>query len=166
MKGKYLLLGSNVGDREKHLREAREKVVRHIGAVVRESSVYLTEPWGFQKQTPFYNQILQIHTDLGPHEVLHTILHIEKELGRLRTGKWKERIIDIDILYYEDEIINDAQLTIPHPGIPDRRFVLEPLCEIIPDAIHPALNVSNRYLLSHTNDPLRVEKISFQDDPD
>ena len=166
MKGKYLLLGSNVGDRKKYLNEAREKIVRHIGPVTEMSSVYLTDPWGFHEQPPFYNQIIQVETNLGPYEVLNEILSIEKEIGRIRAGKWKERIIDIDILYFENEIIDSDQLKIPHPGIPDRRFVLEPMCEIIPDAIHPVLNVSNRYLLQNTEDQLTVEKITNSDSPD
>jgi 2-amino-4-hydroxy-6-hydroxymethyldihydropteridine diphosphokinase len=159
MKGKYLLLGSNVGDREKYLREARVKVLKHIGPITGMSSIYLTEPWGYEEQSSFYNQVIQVETNLNPFETLKVILNIEKEIGRIRDGKWKERIIDIDILYFQDIIINEDQLTIPHPGIPDRRFVLEPLCELIPDAIHPLLKVSNKKLLDKTKDQLRVEKI-------
>jgi len=166
MKGKYLLLGSNVGNREKYLQEARLKIAKHIGAVINMSSIYLTEPWGFQDQSPFYNQIIQVETHLSPLDTLNAILAIEKVIGRIRTGKWKERIIDIDILYFEDNIINERELTIPHPGIPDRRFVLEPLCELIPDAIHPVLKMSNKELLNNTNDPLKVERVKSPGDLD
>lgn len=159
MKGKYLLLGSNVGDREKHLHTARVEVASHIGPVTSMSSIYLTEPWGFHEQSSFYNQVIQVEISFNPYETLDAILNIEKEMGRIRSGKWKERIIDIDILYFDNEIINEEKLTIPHPGISDRRFVLEPLCELIPHAIHPVLQVSNKELLQNTNDQLRVEKI-------
>jgi 2-amino-4-hydroxy-6-hydroxymethyldihydropteridine diphosphokinase len=159
MKGKYLLLGSNVGNRELHLHNARERIKNDLGAIEKGSSIYLTEPWGYGKQSSFYNQVIQVETPLNAYEVLNTILVIEKELGRIRTDKWNERIIDIDIIYFEDQIINDEKLIIPHPGIPFRRFVLEPLCELIPDEIHPVLYVSNKELLRNTDDELCVERI-------
>jgi 2-amino-4-hydroxy-6-hydroxymethyldihydropteridine diphosphokinase len=160
MKGKYLILGSNVGERELNLKDAWIKIINNIGPVLSSSSVYQTEPWGYREQASFYNQIIQIETTLDAYETLNAILAIEKSLGRIRIGKWQERIIDIDILYFEDQIINEKKLTIPHPGIPDRRFVLEPLCELIPDEIHPALMLSNAELLKAIDDQLKTEKIS------
>jgi 2-amino-4-hydroxy-6-hydroxymethyldihydropteridine diphosphokinase len=159
MKGKYLILGSNVGSRAMYLQAARDKIVESIGPVLRSSSIYQTDPWGYLDQAPFYNQIVQFETILDAVETLKTLLAIEKSIGRIRQGKWKERIIDIDILYFEDQIINSENLTIPHPGIPYRRFILVPLCELIPDEIHPLLKVSNANLLKTTNDILGVEKI-------
>jgi 2-amino-4-hydroxy-6-hydroxymethyldihydropteridine diphosphokinase len=100
-----------------------------------------------------------VNTELNAHDSLDAILAIERSIGRIRHGKWRERIIDIDIIYYDDQVIDDERLTIPHPGIPYRRFVLEPLCELIPDAIHPILKVSNAELLKITDDQLRAEKI-------
>jgi len=159
MKGKYLILGSNIGSRAMYLQTARDKIAENIGPVVRSSSIYKTDPWGYPDQAPFYNQILQFETILNAVETLKALLAIEKSIGRIRQGKWKERIIDIDILYFEDQIINSEDLTVPHPGIPHRRFVLVPLCELIPDEIHPVLKVSNANLLKTTNDILGVEKI-------
>jgi len=166
MKGKYLILGSNTGERELNLKDAQVMIANHIGPIIRSSSIYQTEPWGYTEQPFFYNQIIQIETDLNAYETLNAILVIEKSLGRIRIGKWQERIIDIDILYFEDQIINEGKLTIPHSGIPDRRFVLEPLCELIPDEIHPALMLSNAELLKATNDKLKTEKINNPIRPD
>lgn len=164
MKGKYLILGSNLGDRDKHLHAARLGIIRNIGPIKRSSSVYLTEPWGFSDQPPYYNQVIQVETTLKVHQTLDAILKIEEEIGRIRNKKWQERIIDIDILYYDNMILNDSRLTIPHPGIPYRNFVLEPLCELIPDEIHPVLKVSNAELLRTTGDRLVANKIRISTD--
>ena len=159
MKGKYLILGSNIGDRISNIQTAINKIRTNLGQVVRVSSIYLTEPWGHMEQAAFYNQVVEIKTDLDAFEALNKLLTIEESMGRIRKKKWAERIIDIDILYYDDQIINKRNLSIPHPGIPDRRFVLIPLCELIPDGIHPKLNVSNIDLLKATKDYLGVKKV-------
>lgn len=159
MKGKYLILGSNIGDRISSLQAALIKIETDVGRVVRTSSIYATEPWGFKDQPGFYNQVIEVETDYNAIDTLNKLLSVEKSMGRTREKKWGERIIDIDILYFENQIINTANLTIPHPGIPDRKFVLIPLCELIPDNIHPVLKISNADLLKATNDNLSVEKI-------
>ena len=159
MKGKYLILGSNLGDPESSLQTALEKIKSEVGKVVRSSSVYESEPWGLKDQPPFYNQVVEVKTKLNPHDTLEKLLEIESSMGRIRGKKWAERIIDIDILYFDDQIINHDNLSIPHPGIPDRRFVLVPLCELIPEMVHPVLQVTNADLLGSTSDTLEVQKI-------
>ena len=159
MKGKYLILGSNLGDPLSSLQTALGKIEKELGKVVRSSSIYATEPWGIKDQPIFYNQVIEIKTDLNAHETLNKLLEIETSMGRIRTEKWAERIIDIDILYFEDQVINTENLVIPHPGIPDRRFVLVPLCELIPDQVHPVLKASNADLLRSTVDTLEVQKL-------
>jgi len=165
MKGKYLILGSNVGDRETNIREAILKIESKVGKVIRTSSMYQTEPWGYGGQPHFYNQVIEIETSLDASHTLKEILMIEKSMGRVRNQKWRERIIDIDILYFEDLVVHDKDLTLPHPGIPDRKFVLEPLCELIPDEIHPLLRISNAELLKKTGDRLGVEIVDPLQDP-
>ena len=159
MKGKYLILGSNIGDRISNIETAVNKIRTNVGEVVRASSIYLTEPWGHKEQAAFYNQVVEIKTELDAFETLNKLLAIEESMGRVRKKKWAERIIDIDILYFDDQVISQENLSIPHPGIPDRRFVLIPLCELIPDHIHPVLNVSNTDLLKVTKDHLGVKKV-------
>ena len=159
MKGKYLILGSNLGDPESSLQTALQKIKSEVGKVVRTSSVYVTEPWGLKDQPAFYNQVIEVDTDLNAYDTLEKLLEIEISMGRIRGRKWAERIIDIDILYFEDQIIDADELRIPHPGIPDRRFVLVPLCELIPEMVHPVLKVTNAQLLGSTMDTLEVHKI-------
>ena len=159
MKGKYLILGSNLGDPESSLKIALEKIKTELGEVIRTSSIYVTEPWGFKDQPPFYNQVAEVETDLNAQDTLNKLLEIETSMGRVRKEKWSARIIDIDILYFDNQIIETDNLSIPHPGIPERRFVLVPLCELIPDQIHPVLNVTNANLLEDTSDTLEVQKI-------
>jgi 2-amino-4-hydroxy-6-hydroxymethyldihydropteridine diphosphokinase len=159
MKGKYLILGSNLGDPLSSLQTALEKIKTEVGEVVRSSSVYVSEPWGIKDQPAFYNQVVEIETEFSAYSTLKKLLAIETSMGRIRGEKWGERIIDIDILYFDDQVINTDNLIIPHPGIPGRRFVLVPLCELIPDQIHPVLNVSNADLLQITSDTLCVQKI-------
>ena len=159
MKGKYLILGSNLGDPESSLQTALEKINSELGRVVRTSSVYVTEAWGLKDQPPFYNQVVEVKTELNAYETLEKLLEIETSMGRIRGKKWAERIIDIDILYFDDQIINHDNLSIPHPGIPDRRFVLVPLCELIPEMVHPVLQVTNAELLGYTKETLELKKI-------
>lgn len=159
MKGKYLILGSNLGDPLSSLQTALEKIKTEVGEVVRSSSVYVSEPWGIKDQPAFNNQVVEIETEFNAYSTLKKLLAIETSMGRIRGEKWGERIIDIDILYFDDQVINTDNLIIPHPGIPGRRFVLVPLCELIPDQIHPVLNVSNADLLQITSDTLCVQKI-------
>ena len=141
------------------LEKARTKISCHIGTVIQKSALYETAAWGKTNQPSFYNQVLEVKSSLSPEEILLAINTIEAELGRVRKEKWGERIIDIDILYYGKKLINSDQLTIPHPGIPDRRFTLVPLVEIAPSFVHPTQKKTNQQLLNECIDPLEVEKI-------
>lgn len=144
-----LLTGGNQGDVKARLRRAQQLVNSRIGAVLRCSHCYTSAPWGFASEEPFLNQVLVSSTDLTPDEVLSEIHRIERELGRNRaaeaiekaaTGqRYVSRPIDIDILFYDDAVISTPDLTIPHPGIAEREFVLAPLCEVMRDRRHPVL---------------------------
>ncbi len=154
-----LLLGSNLGNRKKTLRQACVLIEKRIGTLLLLSSYYESEPWGKTDQPDFLNQALMVETKLSPPAVLAEALSIERELGRIRNEKWGMRTIDIDLLYAETTIINSERLVIPHAGIAERRFVLEPLVEIIPHFIHPILNKNQKQLLDECKDPLKVKKI-------
>lgn len=149
-----------MGDRKKNLETAVLYIEKRIGTIFKRSSIYETEPWGSKGQPSFYNQVLRVNTILSARECIHTILEIEKEMGRIRTIKNAARIIDIDILFYNDEIINTTDLVIPHKEIPNRRFVLMPLSEIEPNFIHPYLKKNMQELLSECEDPLKVSLLS------
>ncbi|MGN6297413.1 MAG: 2-amino-4-hydroxy-6-hydroxymethyldihydropteridine diphosphokinase [Ginsengibacter sp.] len=152
----FLITGGNIGDRKKNLETAAALIQKQIGKISRLSAMYETEAWGVTNQPPFYNQVLEVETPLSPREVLHLILEIEEEMGRKRSIKNAARNIDIDILFFNNEIINEHNLTIPHPEIINRRFVLLPLLELEPHKIHPVLNKSIQELLSETKDKLKV----------
>lgn len=160
MEGIFLLLGSNIGDRKTVLKNAIEALEKREIRLVKKSSVYETAAWGINDQQDFLNQVLEVDTSLTPHELLKVILEIELELGRVRKIKWGERLIDIDILYYNTFICKDDDLEIPHPGIPDRRFTLIPLVEICPDFIHPVKLISQKQLLDNCKDNLEVSLFS------
>jgi 2-amino-4-hydroxy-6-hydroxymethyldihydropteridine diphosphokinase len=158
-KGIYLLLGSNMGDAFAHLNDAVRAIKLLPVDLMSVSSVYKTAAWGKTDQNPFLNQCIELTTKLNPEELLHEVLQIEKELGRVRIEKWAERIIDIDILYFGSEIIHSQNLQVPHPYLHQRRFTLVPLCEISPDFVHPLLQLSNTELLKNCEDLLDVEKL-------
>jgi len=155
----YLLLGTNLGDRLSNLSIARQHISRLAGEIITESSVYKTSAWGNTQQPEFFNQVIKISTSLMPEAALAVILGIEQNMGRIRNEKWGTRIIDIDILLWEDQIIKKDTLSIPHPGIPFRKFTLIPLAEITPQFIHPECNKSISKLLEECNDNLAVEKV-------
>lgn len=159
MKGIYLLLGSNQEDREQNLKFAREHIHLMAGKVVRRSAVYCTAPWGYTDQPDFYNQVLEVNSELSPFGLLAALEKIMSMLGRVRKIRWGERVIDIDILYYGDLIIDKPDLKIPHPRIPDRRFTLVPLCELAPELIHPVLMCDQQTLLDNCEDELEVRKL-------
>ncbi|MGB3587007.1 MAG: 2-amino-4-hydroxy-6-hydroxymethyldihydropteridine diphosphokinase [Tunicatimonas sp.] len=156
IEGIYLLLGSNLGDRSHNLCLAREHIEQQAGGIVRHSSIYETEAWGVLDQPLFYNQVLQIETQLGHEALLNTLLFIEKKIGKIKVGKWRERLIDIDLLYYGNRIVRTFTLTLPHPEIQNRRFTLAPLVELTPNELHPVLHQSHRKLLEITPDKLEV----------
>jgi 2-amino-4-hydroxy-6-hydroxymethyldihydropteridine diphosphokinase len=135
----YLSLGSNVGDRKAHLREAQERL-KALGRVTAASSFYETEPVEFTQQDWFLNCAVGLETVQTPHRLLNSILDIEQAMGRRRVQKKGPRIIDIDILLFGDTILTSEEVTVPHPAMHERRFVLEPLAEIAPNMRHPVLN--------------------------
>lgn len=159
MEGKYLLLGTNLGDKFDNLQRALDCLKNHKIIVKRASSVYESEPWGITDQPSFYNAVLEIHTDHTPQELLTRCMDIEKQLGRKRIIKWGERIIDIDILYFDEQVIKEERLTIPHPGIPDRRFTLVPLVELAPTDTHPLLHHTQEQLLEKCTDTLQCTQL-------
>jgi 2-amino-4-hydroxy-6-hydroxymethyldihydropteridine diphosphokinase len=142
----YLSLGSNIGDREANLRTAIAEL-GEIGDVTKTSSFYETEPVEFTDQPWFLNCAVEFDTEKSPRELLSALLTIEQGMGRKRIQPKGPRKIDIDILLFADEVINLAELKVPHPAMHERRFVLEPLAEIAPDARHPVLKRSARELL-------------------
>lgn len=152
----HLLLGSNIGNRLKQLETAREQVESKIGKITKKSKVYETQPWGENEQDEFLNQALEVETKLKPKKVLEKIAEIEKMMEREETYKWGPREIDIDILIYEDEMICEMDLTIPHPFLHERRFTLIPLSEIAPDLYHPIMGASILDLLLDCEDTLEV----------
>ena len=161
MKGlSFILLGSNMGNREELLSEAIELIELRCGKVVLKSSLYESEPWGFDAEIYFLNQSIAIESILSPHDLLNELLAIEAELGRKRKENhvgYESRPIDLDIIYYDDIINNDEDLILPHPRLHLRRFVLMPLCEIAPDFIHPIIRESNSVLLEKCEDHSEVK---------
>ncbi|HEX8676549.1 MAG TPA: 2-amino-4-hydroxy-6-hydroxymethyldihydropteridine diphosphokinase [Segetibacter sp.] len=160
MNDAYLLTGGNIGDRLVSLQQACMKIEKQAGIVLKKSAVYETAAWGITDQNLFLNQVLLVSTSLPPEELLHTLLHIEQELGRKRIVKMGPRVIDIDILFYNNEIISTPVLTVPHPQIANRRFVLTPLNEIAPGFVHPGLQKTIAELLEICPDNLEVRKYS------
>lgn len=154
----YLLLGSNQQDPQKQLKIAQPSIIRKIGRIQRKSAIYQTAAWGNTDQPDFLNQVIIVETKLTVQQTMHTILQIEKEMGRLRTVKNAPRIIDIDILFFNKEIINTAELTVPHPQLQNRRFVLVPLNELSPNFKHPVLKKNIHRLFIHCTDKLNVKK--------
>ena len=156
----YLLLGSNLGDRKKQMDEALDLIPEMIGPITKRSSFYETEPWGFSSEKFFLNIALQTLTSLSPEEVMQKIDQIEKTIGRKRSGTgYSSRSMDIDILFYDDLIMDQDILKIPHPRIQDRRFVLVPLDEIAHELIHPVFRKTIGELLRDCTDTKDVRKL-------
>lgn len=154
----YLLLGSNVGNRQKNLLTALKHIDERIGKVGKKSKIYQTEPWGERDQEDFLNQALELETKLKPKKVLEKIAEIESLMEREETYKWGPREIDIDILFYGDEMVSEMDLTIPHPFLHERRFTLIPLSEIAPDLYHPIMGATILDLLLECEDTLDVQE--------
>jgi len=160
MNNVYLLIGGNMGERMANLAAARNRINIDCGRITAISSIYETEAWGYKEQPAFLNQALAIETSLEAEKLMEEILKIEMALGRKREIPLGPRIIDIDIIYFNDEIINSSNLTIPHPSMADRKFVLMPLTEIAPAYIHPILLKTNEVLLKECGDSSVVYKKS------
>ena len=135
----YLLLGSNLGNRKEILDKAIKLLSQKVGVVILQSKDYETSPWGVTDQPDFLNLVVSIKTKLKPLQILEITQSIENQLGRIRKEKWGARLIDIDVLFYGNEIIDEPNLKIPHPLLQERDFTLSPLAEIAPDFVHPVL---------------------------
>ena len=155
----YILLGANLGKPLDQLNSALIHLQNELGNLLTKSSIYQSEAWGVTDQPIFYNQVLLFQSKYSAEKCLSICQKIENDLGRVRKEKWGARVIDIDILYYNNEIIEKPHLIIPHPYIQDRRFTLEPLVEIADSYKHPKLHLSNKDLLLNCNDNLGVRKI-------
>ncbi len=145
----YLALGTNMGDKRQQMCDAVRMIHERVGAVTALSSFYETAPWGFQSENSFLNAVLAANTSLAPLELLQVTQQIERELGRLHKSinkVYHDRLMDVDILLYGQQIIQSETLAVPHADMHLRRFVLEPLVEIAPDVVHPVLNQSIRQL--------------------
>jgi 2-amino-4-hydroxy-6-hydroxymethyldihydropteridine diphosphokinase len=156
----YLLIGGNMGDRHNYLYKAREAIEKRCGKITRQSSIYETAAWGLEDQDSFLNQALELRTAFSAEDLLTTILQIEENLGRKREIKYGPRIIDIDILLFNNAVIDTHGLKVPHPEMQNRRFVLEPLNEIAPNKVHPILKKNITQILAECTDPLTVNKIN------
>jgi len=156
----FLITGGNIGNRKKNLKTAAELIQERLGQIIQSSKIYETEAWGITNQASFYNQVLFIESKFSAEEILQKILKIEEGMGRVRTIKNAARIIDIDILFFNHEVINEPNLNVPHPEIVNRRFVLTPLNELAPNLVHPVLNKSIHYLLANCKDELKVTATS------
>lgn len=158
----YVLFGSNMGDKENIFAEACLLINNRCGRIVAQSSAYESEPWGFEAKEWFLNRLIVVETELEPEAMLHQLLDIEAELGRVRhpeTGGYTSRTADLDILYYGSRIVLTDSLTIPHPRLHQRRFALLPLCEVAPEFVHPAFNMTQTELLKRCFDFSEVRKI-------
>ncbi len=158
MNGIYLLLGSNIGNSKLMLEKSIEQIKVMIGQIIKLSSIYKTKAWGFEDQPDFLNQVIEVESSFSAEIILEKINEIEENLGRVREKKWHTRVIDIDILYYGNEIINTEKLVIPHLENQNRNFVLVPMTEIAPDLMHPIIILSQKDMLENCEDKLEVKK--------
>lgn len=158
----FLLLGSNLGNRELFLQQAIEFISAEIAIPVLTSSVYETQSWGKTDEPDYLNQVLMLQSDLPAQQILAKVLAIEIQMGRRREVKWGSRTIDIDILFYGDEIIHEINLVVPHPELHKRSFTLIPLAEIAPDLIHPIFKKNILELKAQLKDNLIVKKHIFE----
>ncbi len=157
----FLQLGSNMGDRNAYLQKACKLIIEKIGMIKKRSRIYESVSWGIENQNNYLNQVLELKSKFTADEVLQKILDIENKIGRIRNEKWGERIIDIDILFYNDLIIEKEELCIPHIHLHNRKFVLTPLHEISPDYIHPKYRKKVSELMQECKDTDKVEEYAI-----
>ena len=158
----YLLIGGNLGNRSANLQKAIQLIEQNCGQVVQSSAIYETAAWGLTEQPAFYNQALKIETTVLPEALMQELLHIEQMMGRIRTVKLGPRTIDLDMLFYDQLILNSTLLVLPHPALTERRFVLLPLAEIAANFMHPILHKTIQVLLNECPDHLDVQKLSIE----
>lgn len=158
-KSVVLLLGSNMGDSQACLKIAIQHLEQHLSPIIMTSSVYKTAAWGKTNQADFYNQVLVFKSQFSAEYILNICLDVEKQMGRERIEKWAERVIDIDILFYGNVVIDEPNLKVPHPYLHVRMFTLVPLNEIMPQFIHPVFNKTIDKLLDNCSDTSKVEKM-------
>jgi len=147
----YLGLGTNIGDRAANLQAAITGLAKNL-LVTALSPIYETAPWGITNQPDFLNMCLTVETDLSPNELLALLKNLEKEIGRVPGERWGPRLIDIDLLFYANQVIKTEKLAIPHPQLPERAFVLRPLADIAPDFVHPVLGETIAALAAKVDD--------------
>lgn len=155
----YLLLGSNLGNRAFQIQQAVlriEKLVVNIAAI---SNLYESAAWGVENQQDFYNLIIRVKTLMPANELLVATQAVEQDMGKVKLGQWMQRSIDIDILYYNSDIVKEPALIIPHPHIRDRKFTLLPMAELAPGFVHPILGKTQQELLDQCEDPLWVRPL-------
>lgn len=152
----FLLIGGNMGDRLQNLHQAIDLLAAACGPVLQQSAVYETAAWGKTDQAAFLNQALLLETSLSAQELITAVLLVEERMGRHRTEKFGPRVIDIDIMFYNNEVIDEPHLTIPHPQMQNRRFALVPLNELAPNFVHPVFNKTIEVLLLECKDELPV----------
>ena len=154
----YLSIGSNLGERQENLANAIKQIEANCGNIIKASAIYETAAWGNAEQPSFLNQCLVVKTDLSAKKLIKQLLHIERLMGRERKGKMEPRLIDLDIILMDEEVVFSEFLTLPHPHLQDRKFVLLPLAEIAPKAFHPIFNKTVEQLLIECSDVLDVKK--------
>ena len=157
----FLQLGGNLGNREQLLKDAILAVENRVGNIIDLSKVYESAPWRVEGQNNYLNQIIKVKTTLLAREVLSTVLNIEKQLGRIRIEKWGERLIDIDIIFYNNSIIETPELCVPHKHLHERMFVLTPLCDIASKMVHPKYNKTIEELLNMCRDTELVKEYAL-----
>jgi 2-amino-4-hydroxy-6-hydroxymethyldihydropteridine diphosphokinase len=155
----YILLGTNLGDKRTNLQQAILSISANLISIVSYSDIYETAAWGNTNQDNFYNQVIEVKTELSANDLLQTLLQIEIQMGRVRNQKWEARIIDLDILYFNHEIIDTENLKVPHPYLHVRRFTLAPLVQIASEFLHPVFNKTNTALLENCRDNSEVKLV-------